>query len=170
MKFSANFHAVVAIFTSACLPLVIFFVPETAYRRSAHLNIDIIASDSGHDHSYPKSDDPGHQLQTLNQQIVPEQQTLIDAEAAQKTQVGVNSSIPKRSFTQMLLPFNGRVSDESFWKLLLRPFPLFAHPAILWACIIQGSMIGWTVFIGIILAVSRSFPSYPENASIHVSA
>jgi hypothetical protein len=50
------------------------------------------------------------------------------------------------------MPFNGRKSDKSFWKLVLRPFPLFAHPAILWGCLIQGAMIGWTVFIGIILA------------------
>jgi hypothetical protein len=50
------------------------------------------------------------------------------------------------------LPFSGRKTDESFWKLLIRPFPLFAHPAILWAALIQGAMIGWTVFIGVILA------------------
>ncbi|KAG4430432.1 hypothetical protein IFR05_014087 [Cadophora sp. M221] len=141
----------VSIFTGACLPLVIFFVPETAYRRSAHLNTDLIASDAGRDHSYPKSDD-GHQLQSLNQEIGTSEQVHLDPEAAHKHTVDVTSAIPKRSFTQSLLPFNGRVSDDSFWKLFLRPFPLFAHPAILWACLIQGSMIGWTVFIGIILA------------------
>lgn len=146
----------VAIFTGACLPLVIFFVPETAYQRSEHLNTDLIASDAGHNHSFPKSDN-GHQLQSLNEEIRTSEQVPLDQEAAQKHTVDVNSTIPKKSFTQSLLPFNGRVSDDSFWKLLLRPFPLFAHPAILWACLIQGSMIGWTVFIGIILAVSRLY-------------
>jgi len=64
----------------------------------------------------------------------------------------LGSSIPRTSYKKSLLPFSGRKTDESFWKLLIRPFPLFAHPAILWAALIQGAMIGWTVFIGIILA------------------
>ncbi|PVH85884.1 MFS transporter-like protein [Cadophora sp. DSE1049] len=142
----------VTIFTSACLPLVIFFVPETAYRRSAHLNTDLLASDATHNHLYPKSEDPDHQLQNLDQQDPITEQAPTDPESAHKVAIGSSSSTPKKSFTQSLLPFNGRVSDESFWELFLRPFPLFAHPAILWACLIQGSMIGWTVFIGIILA------------------
>ncbi|TKA71374.1 hypothetical protein B0A49_03918, partial [Cryomyces minteri] len=58
----------------------------------------------------------------------------------------------KASFAASLLPFNGRKTDENFFKLLLRPFPLFLHPGILWACLIQGTMIGWTVMIGIVLA------------------
>ncbi|KAH6631550.1 major facilitator superfamily domain-containing protein [Chaetomium tenue] len=59
---------------------------------------------------------------------------------------------PKVTFKQSLALFNGRKTDESFWKLLLRPLPLFLQPAFLWACLIQGLMIGWTVFIGVILA------------------
>jgi MFS family permease len=59
---------------------------------------------------------------------------------------------PKATFRQSLALFNGRKTDESFWKLLLRPLPLFLQPAFLWACLIQGTMIGWTVFIGVILA------------------
>jgi hypothetical protein len=55
------------------------------------------------------------------------------------------------SYIQSLKPFSGRKTDESFWKLFLRPFPLFAHPAILWACLTQGTLIGWTVFIGTML-------------------
>ena len=54
----------------------------------------------------------------------------------------------KVSFARSLLPFNGRKTDENFFKLLLRPFPLFLHPAILWGCLIQGTLIGWTVMIG----------------------
>jgi len=50
------------------------------------------------------------------------------------------------------MPFNGRKTDENFWKLMFRPIPLFFHPAILWACLIQGVLIGWTVMIGVVLA------------------
>lgn len=65
---------------------------------------------------------------------------------------GTDAFSPKRSYRQSLMPFSGRKTDENFFKLLLRPFPLFAHPAILWGCLTQGTLIGWTVFIGIILA------------------
>jgi MFS family permease len=34
-----------AIFCSACLPALVFFVPETAFRRSAHLNTDFASSE-----------------------------------------------------------------------------------------------------------------------------
>lgn len=50
------------------------------------------------------------------------------------------------------MPFNGRETDENFFKLSFRPLPLFFHPAILWACLVQGTLIGWTVMIGVVLA------------------
>jgi hypothetical protein len=59
---------------------------------------------------------------------------------------------PKESYWKSIAPFNGRKTDEYVWKLALRPLPLFGHPGILWACLIQGTLIGWTVFIGIVIA------------------
>jgi MFS family permease len=50
----------VAIFSAASLPLVFFFVPETAYRRSAHLNTDLASSDDVR--LYHKQSEPDHQL------------------------------------------------------------------------------------------------------------
>lgn len=150
----------VAIFSAASLPLVFFCVPETAYRRSAHLNTDLASSDDVR--LFQKPSEPGHQL--------PESRGVGDlGESAATTEANPeknhpatvsrdsvhfspSANAPKKSFLQMLAPFDGRKSDESYWKLLLRPFPLFGHPAILWACLIQGTMIGWTVFIGIVLA------------------
>ncbi|RDW84947.1 hypothetical protein BP6252_02537 [Coleophoma cylindrospora] len=150
----------VAIFLGACLPFVIFFVPETAYRRSSHLNTDMAASDG---EQYSK-DERGSGLYinggdgdgpTATQEISGVQPRKVPTTAEYQQPMNDNVqgvSTPKQSYRQSLMPFNGRKSDESFLKLFLRPFPLFAHPAILWACLIQGTLIGWTVFIGIILA------------------
>jgi MFS family permease len=129
----------VAIFTGVCLPLVVFFVPETAFVRAAYLNTDMASTDDVQLHE--KSNDDA----------------AVEKNDAQGESHHVaihygGADTPIKSFTQRLLPFSGRKSNDSFWKLLLRPFPLFAHPAIFWACLIQGTMIGWTVFIGIILA------------------
>ncbi|RDW78206.1 MFS transporter-17 [Coleophoma crateriformis] len=150
----------VAIFLGACLPFVILFVPETAYRRSSHLNTDMAASDV---EQYSK-DERGFGLHTIGsdgdgptatQEVSGVQSRKIPTTTENQEPMNDDAqgvSTPKQSYKQSLMPFNGRKSDETFLKLFLRPFPLFAHPAILWACLIQGTLIGWTVFIGIILA------------------
>lgn len=122
----------IAIFTAAMLPLVIFYVPETAFVRDARLNTDIIAED----YSNPKEDTELHPPN--NSTNAHPQQTLM--------------SHPPLISRQNLRIFTGRKSDENFFLLLLRPFPLFFHPGIFWACITQGTLIGFTVLIGIVLA------------------
>jgi MFS family permease len=154
----------VAIFCGVCLPLVFFFVPETAYRRSSHLNIDMASSEyiglcdksaeTGQGRGGSRNDE--HVIEDFE---VPSSSSNGIAEKSgaaggshQTAGHDLGSSTPQTGYRKSLLPFSGRKTDESFWKLLIRPFPLFAHPAILWAALIQGAMIGWTVFIGIILA------------------
>ena len=129
----------VAIFTGAMLPIVIFFVPEVAYRRPEHLDTDISQLMETHRRTDSVSEPqaPHHVHNTAS--------------------TGASTIEPKEpptrtTYWRSVLPFNGRKSDESFWKLALRPYPLFLHPGILWACLIQGTLIGWTVFLGIVLA------------------
>ena len=148
----------VAIFTGVCLPLVFFFVPETAFRRSAHFNTDIAPTDdlrlyemlSEADHGAHNSSGEAMlvnpPIHNANETAEPEIAALALAD------IVTAADNPRRGFSERLWLFSGRKSNASFFKLLLRPFPLFAHPAILWACVIQGCMIGWTVFIGIVLA------------------
>jgi MFS family permease len=153
----------VSIFSGVCLPLIFFFVPETAYRRSSYLNTDMASSEDVQ--LCQKQGETGQELGGSRN----DEHAIEDTEALSSSNGiveksgedvgirhtighGVGSSTPRISYTESLLPFSGRKTDENFWKLLIRPFPLFAHPAILWAALIQGAMIGWTVFIGIILA------------------
>ena len=117
----------VAIFTGALFPLIVFFVPETAFRREGS-NADAVG-----------------EIRT----------TLIRPSSGRNSaeQKNVQShSHTTPSYWRTLLPFNGRKTDEPFIKLFFRPLPLFAQPGILWACLIQGTLIGWTVLIGIVLA------------------
>ena len=107
----------IAIFTAAMFPLVVLLVPETAFVRDAHFNTDMTMTD---DSEFQKR---GEELQSIHDPPPP----------------------PKIVSKQNLKIFNGRKTDENFFKLLFRPFPLFAHPGILWSCLIQGTMIGWTV-------------------------
>ncbi|KAI9724399.1 MAG: hypothetical protein M1812_000467 [Candelaria pacifica] len=151
----------VAIFVGATLPLVIFFVPETAYRRSQHLNTDLISTDNSHRQYQPESGLELPQSHNGNEAYTSHntsgngsfEKQRADAESRRLTYQDPTHVPPKDGFTKTLMPFNGRKTNDSFWKLILRPFPLFLQPAILWGCLVQGTMIGWTVLIGVVLAI-----------------
>jgi len=152
----------VAIFSGALLPICFFFCPETAYVRAESLNIDTqggIEKRSDIDPDQRTSPvsiastgaaTPELASKDVNETGISARQ---DVEAGHQTQQPLNSTpAAPPSYWRTLLPFNGRKSDESFIKLFFRPFPLFLQPGILWACLTQGALIGWTVFIGIVLA------------------
>ena len=156
-----------AIFTSAMLPLVIFFCPETTFNRPDYINLDhqrlADAKQIGgsHDNTYRLNEYPGPDANSVNKS----NETSI---RALNTSVDTGDpptppSYQRTPYVQTLLPFNGRKTDEPFFKLLLRPFPLFLHPAVLWACLIQGTLIGWTVLIGVILAAIMLLPPLSFN-------
>jgi MFS family permease len=135
----------IAIFMAIMLPLVVFFVPETAFKRANHLNTDM-EQDTPKRKSLENHSSPSH--------------TPPPSTAASNTEKNPASNVhhntqhhpPRISYAKTLLPFNGRKTDESFLKLLIRPLPLFLHLGILWAALIQGIIIGWTVLVGVIIA------------------
>ena len=147
----------VAIFAGAMLPVIFFFVPETAFRRAEYLNTDFtgersLEGKSQLDTAWEMSHSENTRTRRSPDGSGP---TSFDKHHGDSEARHLHSQPPipvKVSYARSLLPFNGRKTDENFFKLILRPFPLFLHPAILWACLIQGTMIGWTVFIGVVLA------------------
>ena len=128
----------VAIFMAAGFLLLLLFVPETAYTRPANLNTDILLAGS-----LGQTSGASHEQISVNGD---EKTPRVDSTPSSVAR-------PKASWTRSLMPFNGRKTDESFFKLLFRPFPLFLHPAIAWGCIIQGCIIGWTVMVAVIISV-----------------
>ena len=125
----------IAIFAGVLLPLIFFFCPETTFPRPD--------SPTTIDHELPPTSDSEHY------QSAPSNHTSLEKESH-----GASPAYsPKATFMQSLALFNGRKTSDSFVKLLLRPFPLLFHPAVLWAMLIQGTLIGWTVMIGVELAV-----------------
>ncbi|KAH9844478.1 protein HOL1-like [Teratosphaeria destructans] len=129
------------IFSGAMLPLVIFFVPETTFVRQAHFNTDLNAPTECNENH--KSEYELHQR---------DESTSSDKPLSGNLPVTSTVQAAPMFSKEVLMPFNGRKSDEKFFPLLFRPLPLFCHPGILWACLIQGTLIGWTVLIGIVLA------------------
>ena len=147
----------VAIFCGAMLPFIIIFVPETAFCREDAYETDIKMRASGQavNKSETQAGSGGYQSEVstsegnIDSSIPPSREKNSETGSENRPLRPVPR---KATFIQSLLPFNGRKTDESFFKLVLRPFPLFLHPAVLWACLLQGTLIGWTVMIGVVLA------------------
>lgn len=151
----------VAIFMAATLPLVFFFCPETAYRRDAKLNTDSVLPDelglSSHSAS-PADAAPGPTPDSSPAAPLKPGFVLVPTSAAMQP-LG-DAATPRKTVLQSLSLFDGRKMDERYWALLFRPFPLLMNPAFVWACLVQGTMIGWTVFIGVLIAIVFIGPPY----------
>ncbi|KEY70079.1 hypothetical protein S7711_07863 [Stachybotrys chartarum IBT 7711] len=146
----------VSIFMAATLPAVFFFCPETAYRRAANLNTDVCVHETKAPQeqfsAVPEVDDHG---------VADSQQSgFVLFPKSDAPQPMGNARTPKKSFVESLSLFDGRKTDDRYWVLLLRPFPLLLNPAFIWGCLIQGTMIGWTVFIGVLIAAIFIGPPY----------
>ncbi|KAL5114979.1 hypothetical protein ACEQ8H_007152 [Pleosporales sp. CAS-2024a] len=150
MGYQWSFY-LVAIFAGIILPLTILFVPETAFRREQKFDIDTMGNlvvldgqemtplgGRGSSAELARPDAAGN---------------VVEKTAGNYMDQGSVGGLPRKAtFLESLRPFNGRKSDERYLHLLLRPFSLFLHPGILWACLIQGTLIGFTVLIGVVLA------------------
>ncbi|UPK99501.1 hypothetical protein LCI18_010436 [Fusarium solani-melongenae] len=159
----------VAIFLAATLPAVFLFCPETAYRRAANLNTDTVVEPetgpskiSEHKHeasaSEPQPDSSPTEERAAGSGA--SQTGFVAFPRSNALQPIGDISTPKKTFIQSISLFDGRKTNDRYWVLLLRPFPLLTHPAFIWGCLIQGTMIGWTVFIGVIVAAIFIGPPY----------
>lgn len=134
------------------LPFVIFFVPETAFRRNDSFNTDIMGEGSPRGRPTDEKIGSGINVAATNGSSPKSSIPTSFEQQSRELSTPQEANPAKATFAQSLLPFNGRKTDESFLKLVVRPLPLFLHPAVLWACLIQGTLIGWTVMIGVVLA------------------
>lgn len=149
----------VSIFMAATLPAVFLLCPETAYRRDTRLNTDTNAEAEDEIKlqsriatvSNPPSDEDETPKQRSGFVLFPTSRAL--------QPIG-NARTPKKSFVESLSLFDGAKTEERYWVLLLRPFPLILNPAFIWGCLIQGTMIGWTIFIGVLVAAIFIGPPY----------
>lgn len=66
---------------------------------------------------------------------------------------------PAKSFTQQLKPYNGRLNSDKWLKVMVRPFVLFAYPAVLWSSIVYACSIGWLIVISETMAIIYRDPT-----------
>ncbi|KAJ3478367.1 hypothetical protein NLG97_g8596 [Lecanicillium saksenae] len=66
---------------------------------------------------------------------------------------------PALSFTQQLKPYSSRLNNDSWIRVLIRPFVLFAYPAVLWAAVVYSCSIGWLLVIAETIAMIYRNPA-----------
>ncbi len=72
---------------------------------------------------------------------------------------------PKRSFVQQLRPWEGRLKQDNWFRVALRPFILYAYPAVLWSSIVYSCSVGWLIVISESMAlIYRDKDSYNFSA------
>ncbi|KAH8677007.1 major facilitator superfamily domain-containing protein [Ilyonectria robusta] len=72
---------------------------------------------------------------------------------------------PAQSFTQQLRPWNGRLNSDSWFKVMMRPFILFAYPAVLWSSGVYACSVGWLIVVSESMAmIYRNKESYNFDA------
>ena len=72
---------------------------------------------------------------------------------------------PPKTFVQNLRPWNGRLRDDKWLKVAVRPFILFAYPSILWSALVYSLSIGWLIVLSeSVSEIYRNRSSYNFSA------
>lgn len=69
-----------------------------------------------------------------------------------------------KSFVQQLRPWHGRLNKDKWLKVMVRPFILFAYPAVLWSAAIYACSVGWLIVVSESVAVIFREKYYHFNA------
>jgi len=85
--------------------------------------------------------------------------------ASQQAYTVALRSLPARTFFQQLRPFHGRLNNDKWHKVALRPLILFAYPAVLWSAVVYSCSVGWLIVISESVAVI-----YREGHPYHFDA
>lgn len=69
------------------------------------------------------------------------------------------------TFAQHLRPWNGRLNNDRWLRVAIRPFILFAYPAVLWSAVVYSCSIGWLIVLSeSISTIYRSKDTYNFSA------
>ena len=72
---------------------------------------------------------------------------------------------PPKTYLQTLKPWNGRLRDENWCLVAIRPFILFAYPAVLWSTLVYSLSIGWLIVLSeTVSSVYQNKESYKFTA------
>ena len=69
-----------------------------------------------------------------------------------------------KSFVQQMRPWHGRLNQDKWLKVMVRPFVLFSYPSVLWSAAVYSCSIGWLIVLSESVAVIYRQGFYQFNA------
>lgn len=136
-------YGVCAVIFGVWIPVLFFLCPETAYRRDALLNTDLGTED--------KATELAEETKEISTEATVERIESVQPET-------------RHSFAYQLRIFNGRVCNDPFWKVLIRPLMMLIFPQVLFSFFAYGLTTSWLIVVGSVLA--QIFTAPPYNFSI----
>ncbi|KAH8426559.1 putative MFS transporter [Aspergillus melleus] len=95
--------------------------------------------------------DHGHDLETGRQPgVSPARSESLDPSAPANPSVRYTNQLrekPLMPFLHYLRPWHGRISHDSWIRVAVRPFILFAYPAVLWSAVVYALSVGWLIVV-----------------------
>ena len=134
-----------AILFGLCVLSVIFYVPETTFRRRKPHTI----AHTNEKHSSTEAIDPEKEPSSTDLESSP----------------SPTSTPRKMSYARSLRFYSGRYTSSPFWKIFLRPLIVFWYPAVLWAFLIYGTTLTWIVVFSVVNASVFTAPPYNFSVS-----
>ncbi|KAH8817403.1 major facilitator superfamily domain-containing protein [Xylogone sp. PMI_703] len=133
------------------IPVLFLFCPETAYRRDSKLNTDL------------GTDDRAEELVIETKTQAMEAATHV--ETMEKSESNTEFVEEKHSYAYELRIFHGRMCDDPYWKVLIRPLMMLIFPQVLFSFFAYGLTTSWLVVVGGVLAQVFSAPPYNFTVS-----
>ncbi|KAL3485849.1 major facilitator superfamily domain-containing protein [Aspergillus germanicus] len=130
-----------AIFLGLGLGLVLLFAWETAFER--------------HEEAVSSDIDPPER--TSEKTPKPQQ---AQSEAIEDIDT-IDTTVAKRKpFLHRLSPFSGVHSEMPVWQMLVNPFLILIHPAVIWATVLLAISTAWYVVVSFVVAQIFTAPPY----------
>lgn len=136
--------------------IVLFFTcPETTYSRAAQLDLDIL-EDIDDDSSSERA-----MVRGVDEKMASSSVQDVSQDVSQDVEATPPVVERRKTYRESLRVFNGRFSDESFWRALITPWSAFLLPAVSWAALSYG----WSVAVAASFSVGLSsiFTKAPYN-------
>jgi MFS family permease len=155
---------VCAIFFGVLMFGVVFFVPETTFRRDAVVLVPTTESDN--DVSGDNLDTEKGHSSHVTMKLAHEHDKNFNEKDKHLSYSATNAaSEPKHSYIRSLRVFNGRFSYAPIWKVFTRPVVLFFYPAVLWGFLIYGTTLTWIVVFSVVNGIIFVAPPYNFSVS-----
>jgi hypothetical protein len=132
------------------LPLVFFFVPETAYNRGT-LEARLAAAGLRNEKAGPAQTEADIQHNEKRSPAV--------------TETGRLPLEKKDSYVRSLRLWSGIYTSTPILKIFLRPVVIFWYPAVLWAFLLYGATLTWIVVFSVVNASIFTAPPYNFSVS-----